>query len=223
VSAPGASAALAAVSSTCLHQPSESDAQADAGSVTWLRAPDEEAAFADVLRAAYDGAPWACRRLYESLAGRVCGYFRAQAAPEPEDLTSEVFLRVFDRLPQFSGDEAQFRSWVFTIAHHLLIDDSRRRKRRPRTTDLSTHGEALPAGNVEHEAMANVGADWATSVIAALPHDQRAVVMLRVAADLPIAEVARILGKRTGAVKALQHRAVTALRRQFPELPEVTL
>ena len=55
---------------------------------------------------------------------------------EPEDLTSEVFLRVFDRLPQFTGDEPHFRSWLFTIAHRILIDDARRRQRRPQTTVL---------------------------------------------------------------------------------------
>jgi RNA polymerase sigma-70 factor (ECF subfamily) len=184
--------------------------------VTWLGVGSTDAAFADVLSAALNGAPWACRWLYDSLAGRVCGYLRAQGAPEPEDLTSEVFLRVFDHLAGFSGNEAQFRSWVFTIAHHLLIDDARSRARRPATTELGAHAERVRAGDVEDDAFANFGAEWATTLVASLPDDQRAVIMLRVAADLPIAEVARILGKRVGAVKSLQHRALAALRRRLP-------
>src|SRR5213080_2626344 len=64
--------------------------------------------FTDALTAALDRAPWACHWIYETYAGRVFGYLRAQGAAEPEDLTSEVFLRVFDRLRQFSGDEVQF-------------------------------------------------------------------------------------------------------------------
>lgn len=173
--------------------------------------------FADALAAALDRAPWACHWLYENYAGRVLGYLRAQGAGEPEDLTSEVFLRVFDRLEQFSGDELQFRSWLFTIAHRILIDDARRRQRRPQTTALASQVETYAAGDVEHEALANVGTEWADSLVASLPPDQRAVVALRVTADLPLEQVARILDKRVGAVKALQHRALAALRRRCEE------
>src|SRR5690349_25016951 len=96
---------------------------ADAGRVAIRRPPGTgEVAFDDVRVAVLAHESWACRRLYEDYAGRVLGYLRAQGAPEPEDLTSEVFLRVFDRLPQFSVDEPNFRSWLFTIAHRILID-----------------------------------------------------------------------------------------------------
>jgi RNA polymerase sigma-70 factor (ECF subfamily) len=138
---------------------------------------------------------------------------------EPEDLTSEVFLRVFDRLTQFSGDELHFRSWLFTIAHRVLIDDARRRQRRPQTTALPARDDLLAAGDVEQEALVNVGADWADELVASLPDDQRAVLALRVTADLPLEQVAAILGKRVGAVKSLQHRALAALRRRFEEAP----
>src|SRR5262245_66598345 len=89
------------------------------------------------LALAQEGSPRACQWLYESLAGRVAGYLRLHGAREPEDLTSEVFLRVFDHLREFEGTEAGFRAWVFTIAHRLLIDDHRRAERRPRTVELS--------------------------------------------------------------------------------------
>ena len=62
-----------------------------------------------------------------------------------------------------------------------------------------------------------VGTEWADSLVASLPPDQRAVVALRVTADLPLEQVARILDKRVGAVKALQHRALAALRRRCEE------
>ncbi len=178
-----------------------------------------DAAFADALAAALEHAPWACHWLYGAYAGRVFGYLRAQGAAEPEDLTSEVFLRVFDRLAQFSGDEVQFRSWLFTIAHRILIDDARRRQRRPQTIALVAQAETYAAGDVEQEAITNVGTEWADALVASLPPDQRAVVALRVTADLPLEQVASILGKRVGAVKALQHRALAALRRRCEEAP----
>ena len=61
------------------------------------------------------------------------GYLRLRGADDPEDLTSEVFLRVFNHLDDFSGDERGFAAWVFTIAHRALIDERRRNARRPST------------------------------------------------------------------------------------------
>jgi RNA polymerase sigma-70 factor (ECF subfamily) len=182
-------------------------------------AVDDAVAFDDVHLAALEHDPRACRWLYDRYASRVYGYLRAQGAVEPEDLTSEVFLRVFDRLEQFSGDEANFRSWLFTIAHRILVDDVRRRQRRPQTTVLNVVAESFSAGDVEREALANVGAEWADELLSSLPPDQRAVVALRVTADLSLEQVAAILDKRVGAVKSLQHRALAALRRRCEEVP----
>jgi RNA polymerase sigma factor (sigma-70 family) len=190
----------------------------DGGNVASGRVPDIDLSFPAALEGALGRRPSSCRWIYDTYAGRVFGYLRAQGAHEPEDLTSEVFLRVFDRLDQFSGDELQFRSWLFTIAHRILIDEARRRKSRPQTIALVGGGESYVAGDVEHEALTNVGTEWADALVASLPPDQRAVVALRVTADLPINEVAEILGKRTGAVKALQHRALASLRRRCEEV-----
>jgi RNA polymerase sigma-70 factor (ECF subfamily) len=194
---------------------------ADLRTVVRRRGPEvgAEAAFGEVLAAALQRAAWACHRLFDDYAGRVLGYLRTQGAVEPEDLTSEVFLRVFDRLAQFSGDELQFRSWLFTIAHRVLIDDVRRRQRRPRTVSLAPQTDVCANGDVEHEVLANVGGEWADAMLASLPDEQRAVVALRVTADLPLEQVAQILGKRVGAVKSLQHRALASLRRRYQEAP----
>jgi RNA polymerase sigma factor (sigma-70 family) len=191
------------------------DRDAAPGTVGASRRPaDGQVAFDELRRAVLVHEPWACRRLYDDYAGRVHGYLRAQQAREPEDLTSEVFLRVFDRLPQFSGDEPNFRSWLFTIAHRVLIDDARRRQRRPQTTTLDVEVESRSIGDVEREAFANMGAEWADDLLKSLPPDQRAVIALRVTSDLSLEQVADILGKRVGAVKSLQHRALRSLRRR---------
>jgi RNA polymerase sigma-70 factor (ECF subfamily) len=193
---------------------------ADPGRVAIRRPPGTgEVAFDELRLAVLAHEPWACRRLYDEYAGRVLGYLRAQGAREAEDLTSEVFLRVFDRIPQFSGDEPHFRSWLFTIAHRILIDDARRRQRRPQMTSLDVDVESRTTGDVEGEALANVGAEWADKLLSSLPPDQRAVVALRVTSDLSLEQVADILGKRVGAVKSLQHRALESLRRRCEEVP----
>src|SRR5437763_8124538 len=89
-------------------------------------------AFDHVLAAAQAGAGWARARLYESLAPAVAGYARAQRVDDPADVTSDVFVAVLTALPSFNGDEAQFRSWVFTIAYRKVADSWRARTRPPR-------------------------------------------------------------------------------------------
>ena len=159
------------------------------------------------------GSAASCRVLYEWLAGRVCGYLRAHGALDPEDLTSEVFLRVFHGIESFDGTESQFRAWVFTITHRLLIDERRRAAARPTTVEL-TNDALLVATSAESEALANLGDDWLRARLDELPPDQRAVLALRMLGDLTIDQVARILGKRRGAVKALQRRGLTSIRRK---------
>ncbi|QSB16111.1 sigma-70 family RNA polymerase sigma factor [Natronosporangium hydrolyticum] len=165
------------------------------------------------MAAAQGGAPRAFERLYADLAPVVAGYLRVQRAVEPEDLTSEVFFGVFRGLASFQGHEAQFRSWVFTIAHRRLLDERRRLARTP--PQAGSVEADPPAGDVEREALESLGEQWVVGLCSRLSADQRTVLLLRVIGDLTIEEVARITGKSPGAVKALQRRALDALRRKL--------
>jgi RNA polymerase sigma-70 factor (ECF subfamily) len=73
----------------------------------------------------------------------------------------------------------------------------------------------VPADDAEEEALARIGAERVVSVLEALSPDQRAVLLLRVLGDLTVAEVARALGKRPGAVKALQRRGLATVKREL--------
>jgi RNA polymerase sigma-70 factor (ECF subfamily) len=178
-------------------------------------------AFDSTLQAAGDGAPWALEAVYRDLAPAVLGYLRGQRAVEPEDLTSEVFVGVVRGLRGFRGDERNFRSWVFSIAHRRLIDERRRlTRRREDVVDPSALAGPLAGplagaavGNAEDEALALLGEGWALRTLEILTDDQRSVLLLRVLADLSVEEVARLLGKRPGAVKTLQRRALASLAR----------
>jgi RNA polymerase sigma factor (sigma-70 family) len=145
-----------------------------------------------------------------------------QGASEPEDVTSEVFLGVFTGLESFDGTEAQFRSWVFTIAHRKLIDERRRlaRRRWSPAGDLAAFDQT--GGDVEADAFDALGSQRVVEWCAGLSADQRDVLVLRVVGDLTVEQVAEIVGKSAGAVKALQRRALTALRQQL-EKEGVTL
>lgn len=177
------------------------------------RSGSGEEAFASLLDAARANAPWAFERLYGHLAPAVAGYLRLHGAVDAEDLTNEVMLGVFRGLERFRGGESDFRSWVFTIAHHRLIDERRRRAARPVTHGpLNGHREEA-GGDVEQEALAALSEERIGAVLDALTDEQRDVVLLRVVADLSVEDVAKVLGKQQGAVKMLQRRGLAALRR----------
>ena len=179
-------------------------------------------AFDDVLAAAQAGAAWAFEVLYRDLSPVVTGYLRLHGAAEPDDLASETFLGVFTGLAGFSGDEDALRSWVFTIAHRRLIDDWRRRSRRPQVTDDAGDLSLLPGGDAEDDALLRVGTDDVHRMCAGLPDDQRSVLLLRVLADLTVEQVASVMGRSVGAVKALQRRGLRTLRDRLDDPAEKT-
>ena len=173
--------------------------------------------FTAVLGAARAGGEWAWGEIYRELAPSVRGYLRLHRAPEPDDLTGEVFLQVVRDLPRFVGDEPAFRSWVFAIAHHRLLDDARRRQRRPvEPASTEVLSAALPAaGDAEREATERLEDDRVRSILGRLSSDQQNVLLLRIFGDLTVEDIARVLGKRPGAVKALQRRGLAAIRREL--------
>jgi len=171
-------------------------------------------AFASVLASAKLGGQRAWTMLYNEWSGPVLGYLRVQGATEPEDLLGEVFLHIARKIGTFEGDAAGFRSWVFMVAHNRVIDERRRRGRRP--VELVTPEQLEPVEakvDVETAAMNSMATDRVNALLSKLTPDQRAVLHLRMVGGFTIDEIATILGKPPGAVKALQRRALGALKR----------
>ncbi len=107
-------------------------------------------------------------------------------------LASETFIGVLTTLSSFDGDEAALGAWVFTIAHRRLVDDWRRRSRRPALAECGE--EVLTAsagGDVEAEALTALGSATVQWVCSALPVDQGTVLLLRLLADLTVEQWAR--------------------------------
>jgi RNA polymerase sigma factor (sigma-70 family) len=172
--------------------------------------------FAARLAAAREGDASAWAELYHGVAPMLLGYLRAQRSSDPEDVAGEVLLEVVRDLHRFAGDERGFRSWVLAIAHHRMLDARRRVQRRPATSLPAEELEPHAADDdPEAETLANLGFAELAPALATLTEDQRAVLLLRVVGDLSIAEVAEVLGKRTGAIKQLQRRAADAMRRSL--------
>lgn len=143
--------------------------------------------------------------IYDDLAPAVTGYFRGRGSSDPEAACGDVFVSVAGALPSFRGNDAALRRWVFTIAHHRLVDElkSARREREVVTDTLPETDGSTGGDPIDGDLVAALGS---------LTDEQREVVVLRYVADLPIRDVARIVGKKTGAVKMLQARGLDELR-----------
>lgn len=173
--------------------------------------------FPEILAAAQGGEPEAIETIYRDVAPLVLGYLRANGAKDAEDTSSEVFVSMIRGLGHFSGDEQQFRSWLLTIAYRRMIDDFRRRGRRredPIPTD-EMGKRVILLGDGESEAMSRLRSQGVLEALDELTEDQRAALMLRVLADLPVKEVAEVMGKPETAVKALLRRALASLERRL--------
>jgi RNA polymerase sigma factor (sigma-70 family) len=189
-------------------------AEATTVTVTRQHAPE----LSRLVSEARHGSIKAFDDIYRSLAGQVASYLRWHRATDPDGLTNDVFAQVHRNLLRFEGDEHGFRSWVFTIAHHRMIDDRRRANRQPQLQDELAVDEHMGLGDVEDDAFAVLAHDRVRDLLTVLSPDQRDVVLLRIIADLSVEEVARMLDKREGAIKALQHRALATLRRHLDRM-----
>lgn len=181
--------------------------------------------FQTVLEAARSGANWAWERIYDSLAPTLVGYLRARGAPDPEGVAGDVFAQLVRDIGRFEGDEPGFRSWVFVMAHHRLLDDLRRRRRRPEAAaDPESMSGVEDTVDVESSAIESVTSAELRELIDTLTPPQREVILLRVFGGLKVEEVAAAVGRRPGAVKALQRRGLETLReklieREYPSDP----
>ena len=172
--------------------------------------------FERTLEEARDGHGSALGELFRELYPRILRYLRALEPGEAEDLASEAWLDLANALRQFEGDERGLRALAFTIARRRLVDLQRRRARHP-AVPIDTEGvvEEGWVGDVEEEAMTALATEAALARVATLPPDQAEVILLRVLGGLPVADVARIMAKRPGAVRVIQHRALRRLAEQM--------
>lgn len=172
--------------------------------------------FADVLSAARGGADWAWAELYEEFAPSLLRFIAGLGAAEPEDCLGECFVQVVRNLATFSGDEPAFRAWLFLVARNRVVDEWRAARRRPVTPshDLTAAHER----HQQHEAAdaSLVRRSAIEDILAALGADQRAVLILRVLDQFSVEETAVILERSPGAVRVLQHRAISNLRNILP-------
>ncbi|MDY7080420.1 MAG: sigma-70 family RNA polymerase sigma factor [Chloroflexota bacterium] len=140
-------------------------------------------------------------------------YFRVGDVEDAEDLTEQVFLKAWEALPGYQQHGNRFISWLYRIAHNVVVDHHRRRK-PILSTSLSEDevGESKQPAALDQVIRAEEAAVLA-SAVAQLPDEQQQIVILRFVEGLRHAEVARIMDKSEGACRVIQHRALAALNK----------
>jgi len=139
-------------------------------------------------------------------------YLRVGQAGLAEDLTQEVFLRALQSIGSYRWKGKLFVSWLFRIAHNLIIDHYRRAKKNkciPLAETVTNVASDDPVATAE-QRMELSGLKRA---IEKLPAQQREVISLRFGTDLSVAETAVAIGKTEGTVKKLQYVAIAKLRK----------
>jgi RNA polymerase sigma-70 factor (ECF subfamily) len=166
----------------------------------------------DLIQRAKDGDQKAFAQLYEEHFDRIYRYvlLRIGNKAEAEDMTQQVFLKALRSISSFKWKGTPFAAWLFRIAHNQVVDYFRKKKHSPAPLDdLPVRSDDDPQLKAEQ----SLDIQQVVSATGQLTAAQREVLSLRFAGGLAIAEVAAIMGKSQGAIKALQHSAVVALRR----------
>jgi RNA polymerase sigma-70 factor (ECF subfamily) len=172
----------------------------------------------DLLDRAQSCDPETLGELYAHYAPQIYAYvYRRVGDPEvAEDLTGEVFVRVVRALHAGQTWYASFRAWLYRVAHNLVVDYYRRRAPEP----LLSLDETLTAAEQESipdRVQQTLDHERLRRALTYLTPEQQEVLALRYGEGLTARQTARIVDKTVGAVEALQHRAVAALRRLLRE------
>ena len=158
-----------------------------------------------------DDAAWAS--LYDSLAADLRAYIARIGGRDPDDILGETMVQLVRDVKRFNGSHDELRPWAFRIARNRVIDSARRRARRPEdSADLND--DTLPDPGPLAEAP---DLDRVSELLDLLTDDQRDALWLRYVADLPLAEVAEIMGRDAAAVSALTLRAMKRLRKRLAD------
>ena len=130
-----------------------------------------------------------------------------------EDIVSETFHRAFENIQGFEWRGVAFSAWLYRIASNAIAARFRREPVMGGEEELEMAFEPEPGPE-----LALTRLEWRTDLLAAvraLPADQQQVIVLRFGQELRNKEIGRIMQRSEGAVKALLHRALTAMHRRL--------
>ena len=148
-------------------------------------------------------------------------YMRISIRQTAEDITGDVFLRVLESLPTYEDRGLPILAWMYRIAHDRVIDYYRSAKHTENLQDVDTV-QIRVEDNVDQALMSAYQAEAIYAAIRTLSFEQQQVIMLRFVEGHSLEITSELLGKKVGAIKSLQFRAVQALSKALQTLRRTT-
>ena len=176
---------------------------------------DDRKTVETLVRQAQQNHQPAFTSLYELYYAQIFRYvsFKCGSTTEAEDITGEVFLKMIESIHSFRWKGYPFTSWLYRIAHDLVVVYFRNKVARPTAPlDAAANKIGASSSDLEHQASINLTMLDVTVAMDALTDLQREVISLRFGSGFSIAETAETMGKKQNAVKALQHAGLEKLR-----------
>ncbi len=155
--------------------------------------------------------------LYEKYIDQIYQYvfYRIGNRCDAEDLTARTFYKALANLGRYQHRGLPFSAWLYRIAHNLVANWHRDRKRRAGIPldDLAMVSKERDSAETFVESSERV--EVLREAIAALPRERQELLVLKYTTELTNTEIGKVMGRSEGAVKALYHRTLIALRKEL--------
>ncbi len=173
----------------------------------------------NLVESVKDGDHDAFSKLYDIFVDYIYKYvyFRVKSA-DAEDLVVTVFLKVWENIHKYKAKKSSFSSWIFKVAHNLVVDYYRNSKDK-NFDELSID---VPSQDREHNPIKNIerGLDQKVlkQALRKIKKNYQDIIIYKFIHEFTNAEIAQILKKSEGSLRILQHRALKALKRELEEI-----
>jgi RNA polymerase sigma-70 factor (ECF subfamily) len=172
-----------------------------------------------LVRRAQDGDAEAFGELYDHYVTLVhrYAYHRVGDRATAEDVTSETFVRALRRIDSLSFQGRDVGAWLVTIARNIIRDQVKSGRYRLEVSTADMRDADRVTEGPEDAVVQKLTNEQLMSCVQQLGSEQQECIALRFLQGMSVSETAEIMGKKEGAIKALQHRAVRRLAGLLPE------
>jgi RNA polymerase sigma-70 factor, ECF subfamily len=179
----------------------------------------EQVAVWDLVRRAQAGDAEGFGLLYDRYVDIVFRFVHSRVGDRAtaEDVTSETFVRALRRIDSLSFQGRDVGAWLVTIARNIVLDHVKSSRVRLEVTTADMRDADRATTGPEDAVLRDLTSAALLAGVARLSREQRECVVLRFLQGLSVAETAAAMGKKAGAIKALQHRATRRLATLLPE------
>jgi RNA polymerase sigma-70 factor, ECF subfamily len=173
----------------------------------------------ELVSQAQSGDAEAFGRLYEHYVPMVYRYvyYRVGDRATAEDVTSETFVRALRRIDSLSFQGRDVGAWLVTIARNIILDHVKSSRYRLEVTTADMRDADRATDGPEDAVVEHLTNHELLACVQQLGSEQQECIVLRFVHGLSVSETAEIMGKKEGAIKALQHRAVRRLANLLPD------